>query len=102
MSMVPRRSPAPGVYRRWSANRGYGVALFDYWCTLVRNDSVPSRPPSKYPRPSLFNRPPLADELFLAEGFFVHCLSLYPRGKPIVPYLQQPQEQGGTLEHVLE
>jgi hypothetical protein len=65
-------------------------------------DSVPSRPPSRYARPSLFTRPPLADELFLADNFFADCLSLYPRAKPIVPYLQQPQEQGASLEHVLE
>jgi hypothetical protein len=45
----------------------------------------------------LFARPPLADELFLADYFFADCLSLYPRGKPIVPYLQQPQEQGAHL-----
>lgn len=64
-------------------------------------DSVPSRPPGRYPRPSLFDRPPLAAELFLPEGFFANCLSEFPRCKPIVPYLQT-LPAGTTLESVLE
>jgi hypothetical protein len=64
-------------------------------------DSVPSRPPWHYRRESLFDRPPLAKELFIAEGHFANCLRQFPQCNPIVPYLQSvPSET--TLEHVLE
>jgi hypothetical protein len=51
-------------------------------------DSVPSRPPSRYPRDEMPMRMPLASELFLDEGLFQHALANFPRCKPIVPYLR--------------
>ena len=64
-------------------------------------DSVPSRPPSRYPRTGLMSRPPLATELFLDDGFFAASLRSFPQCKPIVPYLQsRPPEE--TVEHALE
>jgi hypothetical protein len=64
-------------------------------------DSVPSRPPSRYPRPGLYTRLPLATELFLDDGLFAAALSQFPECRPIVPYLRGVPE-GETLEHVLE
>ena len=64
-------------------------------------DSMPSRPPSRYPRKDLESRPPLASELFLDLGFFAEALSRFPDCHPIVPYLQNVQERQ-TLETVLE
>jgi hypothetical protein len=64
-------------------------------------DSVPSRPPKIYPRPSLDSRPPLATELFLDQGIFNNWITEFPQCKPIVPYLRSIAP-GVTLEHVLE
>lgn len=64
-------------------------------------DSVPSRPPSGYPRAALYSRPPLANELFLDGGLFADALGRFPECHPIVPYLQRVPA-GTTLEHTLE
>ncbi len=64
-------------------------------------DSMPSRPPSIYPRSAIESRPPLAEELFLDSGFFAEALSRFSDCHPIVPYLQNVP-QGKTLEHTLE
>jgi hypothetical protein len=61
-------------------------------------DSVPSRRPSQYIRKRLFSRPPLANELFLAESFFAQLLARFPQCHPIVPYLQAAENLERTLE----
>lgn len=64
-------------------------------------DSVPSRPPLRYPRESIYSRPPLANELFLDRELFADALERFPECHPIVPYLQRVPA-GTTLEHTLE
>lgn len=64
-------------------------------------DSVPSKPPSEYPRQKLLDRPPLANELFLDDGVFQKALTRYPQCHPIVPYLQNPVARA-SIEGALE
>jgi hypothetical protein len=64
-------------------------------------DSLPSRPPSKYGRAALANRPPLAAELFLHnEDVLVRNLRRFPQCYPIVPYLQG--DSTDTIERRLQ
>jgi hypothetical protein len=64
-------------------------------------DSAPSRPPNQYPRGTLPNRPPLANELFLPdEGVLSGSLRYFPECHPIIPYLQAASSQ--TIEQRLE
>ena len=62
-------------------------------------DSVPSRPPSDYPR--LEARLPLASELFSERDEVRDALSRFPQCRPIVPYLRSPPA-GVTIEQTLE
>lgn len=64
-------------------------------------DSLPSRPPSLFPRDTMPDRMPLASELFLDEGIFQKALARFPRCKPIVPYLQNPSSRS-NIETTLE
>ncbi len=61
-------------------------------------DSVPSRPPNKFPLP---HRPPLVDELFADRSEFAEPMSLFPKIHPIIPNLRAIPEDS-TLEQELE
>lgn len=63
--------------------------------------SVPSQPPSLYPRNMIYSRPPLASELLLDRDFFADALSRFPDCHPIVPYLQSSRP-GVSIEQTLE
>ena len=65
-------------------------------------DSVPSRPPNKFPRGTLdHRRPPLANELFDDRPRFAAAMSKFQNCLPIIPYLHNLPEDG-SVERVLE
>jgi hypothetical protein len=61
-------------------------------------DSVPSRPPSKFP--NIEERLPLANQLFADRGLFNNTMRRFPRCLAIVPYLQQ-MGASDSIERIL-
>lgn len=65
-------------------------------------DSVPSRPPDRFPKGTLDDRrPPLANELFDDRPSFVDAMSKFRKCQPVIPYLQNLPKDG-SVERVLE
>jgi len=89
------------VYGSERASSGRTKVLMVIFGAGASHDSIPSRPPERFPRHMLTERPPLAADLFYPEDFFRDGLLQYPRCKPIVPYLQSIPA-GKTVEAVLE